>query len=93
VLGNGATDARRARFSPAANGLVVSATDTLVAGNRASRNQDDGIYVGASSDRLIGNVADNNGALGIRAVPGVFGVGNRASGNGDPLQCLNVVCR
>jgi hypothetical protein len=93
VLGNGATDARRARFSPAANGLVVWATDTLVAGNRASRNQDDGINVGAPGARLIGNVANDNGAVGIRAVPGVFGVGNRASGNGDRLQCLNAVCR
>jgi parallel beta-helix repeat protein len=93
VLGNVASDGRRARFSPDASGLVVSASDTLVLANRANRNEDDGIAVLDASDRLIGNVANDNGALGIRAVPGVFAVGNRASGNGDPRQCLNLVCR
>jgi uncharacterized membrane protein len=32
--------------------------------------------------------------FGIEAVPGVTdGGGNKASGNGNPLQCLNVFCR
>jgi hypothetical protein len=32
--------------------------------------------------------------LGIEAVAGVLdGGGNRALGNGNPLQCLKVVCR
>jgi hypothetical protein len=35
-----------------------------------------------------------NGVLGIEAVAGVIdGGGNRAFGNGDPRQCLIVVCR
>jgi len=42
---------------------------------------------------LDGNVANNNGGFGIVAVPGVIdGGGNRAAGNGNPLQCTNVFC-
>ena len=42
---------------------------------------------------LRANTANNNGDLGIEAVPGVRDAGgNRASGNGNPLQCLNVFC-
>ena len=37
--------------------------------------------------------ARRNGDLGIEAVRGVIdGGGNRASGNGDPRQCVNVRC-
>jgi hypothetical protein len=39
------------------------------------------------------NTANRNHDLGIEAVPGVIdGGGNKASGNGNPAQCLNVVC-
>jgi hypothetical protein len=35
-----------------------------------------------------------NADLGIEAVPGVIdGGGNKASGNGNPLQCSNVFCK
>jgi hypothetical protein len=31
--------------------------------------------------------------MGIAAVPGTHdGGGNRAAGNGNPAQCLNIVC-
>jgi parallel beta-helix repeat protein len=54
----------------------------------------DGIRVETPSATLTKNTANDNLDLGIDAVPGVVdGGGNRASGNGNPLQCLNVVCR
>jgi parallel beta-helix repeat protein len=47
-----------------------------------------------ASNSLAKNRADRNGDLGIEAVPGVIdGGGNRAFGNGNPLQCLNVNCK
>ncbi len=40
------------------------------------------------------NKANNNADLGIEAVPGVTdGGGNKASGNGNPAQCVNVQCK
>jgi large repetitive protein len=54
----------------------------------------DGIHVETPSATLTKNIANDNLDLGINAVPGVIdGGGNRASGNGNPLQCLNVVCK
>lgn len=42
---------------------------------------------------LKSNSADHNEALGIDVVPGVAdGGGNKAKQNGDPRQCLNIVC-
>jgi hypothetical protein len=42
---------------------------------------------------LRGNITDDNTDLGIEAVDGVIdGGGNRASGNGDPRQCVGVAC-
>jgi hypothetical protein len=39
------------------------------------------------------NSADRNKQLGIDALPGVTDAGgNRAKHNGDPRQCVNVVC-
>jgi hypothetical protein len=56
-------------------------------------NRDDGIDVDALDATLTGNTAHDNGDLGIEAVSGVVdGGGNRAWANGDPTQCLNVVC-
>ena len=53
----------------------------------------DGIRVEAPGTIIRRNVAVNNSDLGIDAVAGVIdGGGNRASGNGNPLQCVNVVC-
>jgi Right handed beta helix region len=53
-----------------------------------------GIGVGNPSTKLTKNRAVRNGGLGIEAVEGVIdGGGNRASGNGDPRQCVNVKCR
>ncbi len=79
-----------------ADGIHVASgsANTAVVRNIAAANTDgDGIDVDTASARLVNNVAVNNGDYGIEAVPGVSASGNRASGNGNPAQCLNVVCQ
>jgi large repetitive protein len=82
----------KSRFS---DGILVNAeaTATLLMGNTANENGDDGIRVDAVGSTLTRNTANFNQELGIEAVPGVIdGGGNRARGNGNPLQCTNVTC-
>jgi parallel beta-helix repeat protein len=82
-------------------GIVAGSADldppggaTLIAGNRASRNDADGIYAYGRLTTVERNVGNDNADLGIDAVGGVIdGGGNRAFGNGNPLQCLNVSCK
>lgn len=77
------------------DGLAARAgvTGTLLRDNTVRGFDDDGIDVDAPGTRLRGNAADENGDLGIEAVPGVIDLGaNTASGNGNPLQCTNVFC-
>jgi parallel beta-helix repeat protein len=81
--------------SQQADGIRVQdgATGTLVQNNLASRNGLDGIHVLAASTTIAGNTANDNAKLGIEAAAGVIdGGGNRASGNGDPAECVGVVC-
>lgn len=67
---------------------------SLLIGNLARRSGDDGFAVRSSSTKLVRNRAVGNDDLGIKAVEGVSdGGGNRASGNGDLRQCVNVRCR
>jgi parallel beta-helix repeat protein len=55
--------------------------------------ESDGIQVEDPGTAIADNRANRNADYGIQAVPGVIdGGGNTASGNGNPLQCLNVVC-
>jgi parallel beta-helix repeat protein len=78
------------------DGFVVRSKDhhSLLKGNLARRSGDDGFNVESSSTKLVRNRAVGNDDLGIEAVFGVIdGGGNRASGNGDPRQCVNVRCR
>ncbi len=80
--------------------VTSAATNTLIEGNLATQAApcpsficDDGIDVDAPGTLIRANTATNNGDLGIEAVAGVIdGGGNRASGNGNPLQCVNVAC-
>jgi len=60
--------------------------------NVASHNRDDGIHVDDPATTILRNIADDNDDLGIEAVPGVVARGNRAQGNGNPVQCLNADC-
>jgi parallel beta-helix repeat protein len=81
------------------DGIVVDlnqvgpVTGTVVDRNRVFRSGDDGIDVNAEDATLTRNVANHNSDLGIEAVAGVTDDGgNRAAGNGNPLQCIGVSC-
>jgi parallel beta-helix repeat protein len=66
---------------------------TLISRNHVIGSARDGINILSDSTTLLRNRAVRNGDLGIEAVEGVIdGGGNRASGNGDPRQCVNVTC-
>ncbi|MGH2978840.1 MAG: right-handed parallel beta-helix repeat-containing protein [Solirubrobacterales bacterium] len=68
--------------------------DTVLDHNVAGGNGDDGIDVNTDRATITRNTANGNADLGIEAEPGVTdGGGNRARGNGNPAQCLNVSCR
>ena len=78
------------------DGILVDAgsINTLIRGNVAARNTDDGIDIDSPGATVTGNDADRNGDLGIEAVIGVVdGGANAASRNANPLQCVNVSCR
>ena len=76
------------------NGNPAAVTDTLILRNTAIGAGDDGIDVDSAETTLTRNGAFRNDDLGIEAVPGVTdGGGNKAAGNGNPLQCTNVFCR
>jgi parallel beta-helix repeat protein len=67
---------------------------TLIKGNHVVGSGRAGIAVGNPSTTITKNRAVRNDGLGIKAVEGVIdGGGNRAHGNGDPRQCVNVKCR
>jgi large repetitive protein len=56
-------------------------------------DDDDGIHVEDPGTFIADNRANHNFDFGIQAVAGVIdGGGNTAFGNGNPLQCLGVVC-
>jgi large repetitive protein len=76
-----------------ADGFVVNAADdhSLLKGKVASGAEDDGFDIENASTKFTSNRAVRNADLGIEAVPKVIdGGGNRARGNGNPLQCSNV---
>jgi parallel beta-helix repeat protein len=92
---------RQNRVSHSGNGPLISSGDgifvddrnNMIEKNFTSFNARDGINVGPATT-LRGNVATRNGRLGIEASVGIVDAGgNRAFGNGDPLQCLNVMCK
>ena len=77
------------------DGILVDAghSANVIEENRASENIDDGINVDSPATTLTRNTANRNHDLGIDAVPGVTdGGGNRAAGNGNPMQCTHVLC-
>jgi parallel beta-helix repeat protein len=82
-------------FANGNSGILVDAasTQTVVEHNNANWNFLNGISVSHATTTLRRNTANNNGQLGIEAVPNIIdGGGNKAQGNGNPLQCTNVVC-
>ena len=76
------------------DGIRVESGQSELVHNVAKGNGDDGIEVKSAGTRVAKNTADENGDLGIVAASGVIdGGGNKAAGNGDPLQCVNVLCK
>jgi hypothetical protein len=78
-----------------ADAFEVNAADdrSLLVGNVARGAEDDGFDIDDASTRLRNNRAIRNDDLGIEAVRGVIDGGrNKASRNGNPLQCTNVFC-
>jgi parallel beta-helix repeat protein len=72
--------------------VLAGSTGNYLRGNVATAN-DVGITIQEPTNVLQSNVANNNVGLGIDAVPGtVDDGGNTAAGNGDPRQCVGVVC-
>jgi parallel beta-helix repeat protein len=66
---------------------------TVLSRNHVRGSGSDGFKVGSKSTKLTKNRAVHNSDLGIDAVKGVIdGGGNRARGNGDSRQCVNVTC-
>ena len=82
-------------IGPEAGGVVL---ETVVDRNTVIGAEDDGIQLlgpstGLETSVVARNLAVHNGDHGIEAVPGVIdGGGNRAAGNGNPEQCLNIAC-
>jgi hypothetical protein len=75
-------------------GIVGTNRLELVERNLVRGFELDGIRLDSPGVVVRRNRADYNGEWGINAVPGVVDGGkNRARGNGDPAQCLNVACR
>ena len=82
------------------NGVAVATegdgpvTGTLLQRNVAIGAGADGFDVRSAATTLTANAALRNGALGIDAIAGVTDGGhNVARGNGNPAQCVGVVCR
>jgi parallel beta-helix repeat protein len=83
----------------AEDGVRVDCCGSRIVGNVVHGNGDDGIDValgdeGYGPNVVARNVARYNTDFGIVAEAGVIDGGhNRAFGNGNPSQCLNIVCR
>jgi hypothetical protein len=82
------------RRAPRGGIAIDSAVErSVVKRNHVFRAGGSGILVGNPTTTLTRNVARYNHRLGIEAVEGVIDGGdNRASGNGDPRQCVNIAC-
>jgi parallel beta-helix repeat protein len=95
-IGGGNNTVRRNRVRQSGgDGFRVSQKDdhSVLRGNIAAGSGDDGFDVASRSTKLTSNRAVRNTDLGIEAVLGVIdGGSNRASGNGDARQCVNVSC-
>lgn len=74
--------------------LAGQGTGNLLSRNYVRFNRDDGIGVDQPGNIVTRNVAIQNFDWGIEAVEGTIdGGGNKAAGNRQYAQCLNVVCR
>ncbi len=93
AVGNVVRGNHRASRSPRRDSDRPSVERTVVKRNHVFRAGGHGILIGNPTTKVTRNEARHNHGLGIEAVEGVIdGGGNRASGNGDPRQCVNVAC-
>jgi parallel beta-helix repeat protein len=97
-IASGADNVLRRNTATAGSGdgflVGAPAAGTVLERNTALGFGDDGIDVDAPGTLIERNTANDNGDLGIEAVAGVIdGGGNRARGNGNVFQCVNVFCR
>jgi len=82
-------------LAPGGDGIFVASgsRSNLVRANLAILNSDDGIDVEDPTTTITTNTANQNDDLGIEAVAGVIDGGrNRAADNGNPAQCVQVIC-
>jgi parallel beta-helix repeat protein len=93
LIGNDAAQ-DRSGFPGGGNGFVVDAgsDNTVLRSNTAAFDNHDGFVIGSASTVLIDNTATSNDGHGFVTVPGVTARRNHASGNGDPVQCVNIIC-
>jgi parallel beta-helix repeat protein len=79
-----------------ADGIVVSADSGNITldDNRSDDNADDGIDIEGPGNTLTRNSAFRNFDYGIEAAPGTIDGGkNKARHNGNPAQCVGVICK
>ena len=95
VNGQGVTMTHNVVTATGEAGVDFDAENGLLAHNAVTGTlAGDAIVVSGPGSTVKSNTADDNAELGIRAESGAIdGGGNRASGNGDPRQCVGVVCR
>jgi hypothetical protein len=78
------------------DGLDIDSKVATVQNNVSNGNGDDGIGVGRFATNVVlrNNITNSNIDLGIQPIAGtaIDGGGNRASGNGDTRQCVQVTC-
>ena len=78
------------------DGVFLSATrseQNVIADNSIGNSGDDGIDLDVANNTVTANSAFGNADWGIEAIAGTIdGGANRAWSNGQPAQCLNVVC-
>ena len=78
----------------AAVGIGVHDPKAKVSRNYAASNTGSGIELFDPGARVTRNTTNDNGEWGIKGVLGTIDGGrNRAHGNAEPAQCLNVICR
>ena len=93
VTGSGSEIDRNDATRSADVGIGVHDSRASVTRNDATGNSGTGIELFEPGARVARNTANDNGDWGIAAVPGTKDRGgNRATGNAQPAQCLNVTC-
>lgn len=73
-------------------GLDVADSSAIVSRNFASFGVE-GLVVRTPGTTVARNTANHNASWGINAPGAIDGGGNRATGNGEPAQCLGVRCK